>query len=62
MTALEVLSTYQDINQRLAEMVNGDAETRHRRHKDIIDLVSKLCAAVIEQPQSSKQDAELEVW
>ena len=62
MTALEVLNTYKDINQRLAEMVNGDAETRHHRHKDIIELVGKLCAAVMEQSQSSKQDVELEVW
>ena len=62
MTAMEVLNIYQDINQRLAEMVNGDAPTRRQRHKDVIELVSKLCAAIMEPQQPSKQQTELEVW
>jgi len=62
MTAMEVLNTFQDINQRLAEMVNGDAPTRRQRHKDVIELVSKLCAAIMESQQPSKQQTELEVW
>lgn len=55
MTAAEVFKINQEINQRLAEMSTGDAETRRCRHKDIMELVSKLCVELVSKVDYSPQ-------
>ena len=47
MDASEVFEINQEINQRLAEMSTGDAETRRCRHKDVMELVTKLCVELV---------------
>ena len=52
MTPAEVFKINQEINQRLAEMESGDAETRRVRHKDIIELVTRLCVEIVDGKKS----------
>lgn len=61
MTAVEVFKISHEINQRLLEMVNGDAEIRFQRSKDVEELVQKLCVALVEKSEGKQGDYDIGV-
>ena len=58
MTSVEIFKISQEIDDRLAEMADGDPSVRRQRRKDIRDLVTQLCIALSDANEALSRAAK----
>lgn len=56
MTNEDVFKINQEANERLAEMATGDAGIRRARHKDVMELITKLCIEIVGRNGAASAD------